>query len=45
MGVPPTGKTVELWGISIVRAENGKLAECWDGYDALSLPRQLGIMP
>lgn len=45
MGIPPTGKTVELQGISIVRAENGKLVECWDGYDSLGLLRQLGVMP
>ena len=43
MGIPPTGKTVEMQGISIVRAENGKLVECWDGYDTLSLLRQLGV--
>jgi steroid delta-isomerase-like uncharacterized protein len=45
MGIPPTGKRVELAGLSIVRAENGKLVECWDGYDSLSLMRQLGAVP
>ena len=45
MGIAPTGKKVELAGISILRAENGKLVECWDGYDSLSLMRQLGAVP
>ena len=45
MGIPPTGKRVELAGISIVRAENGKLVECWDGYDSVGLLRQLGVAP
>jgi steroid delta-isomerase-like uncharacterized protein len=45
MGIPPTGKKVELAGISIMRAEDGKLVECWDGYDSLSLMRQLGAVP
>ena len=43
MGIPPTGKRVEMHGISILRAENGKVVECWDGYDSLSLLRQLGV--
>lgn len=43
MGIPPTGKKIALEAISILRAENGKLVECWDGYDVLSVLRQLGV--
>ena len=45
MGIPPTGKEVTLPGISLVRIEQDKMAECWDGYDALGLLRQLGALP
>ncbi len=44
-GIPATGRKVELEGISVLRGENGKLAEIWDGYDVLTLMRQLGAVP
>jgi steroid delta-isomerase-like uncharacterized protein len=45
MGIPPTWREVSLTGISIMRVENGRIAEVWDGYDALSLMQQLGVVP
>ncbi len=44
-GIPATGRKVELEGIAVLRGENGKLAEIWDGYDVLTLLRQLGAVP
>ncbi len=42
---PPTGKQVEIKGITIHRIEDGKIAEEWERYDNLSVMQQLGIVP
>ena len=45
MGIKPTFKEVSVAGITILRIENGQVAEAWDGYDALGLMQQLGVIP
>ncbi len=40
---PPTGKQVEIKGITIHRIESGKIVEEWERYDNLSVMRQLGL--
>lgn len=30
MGIPATGKTVELGGTDIIRVQDGKIAEHWE---------------
>ena len=40
---PPTGKQVEIEGITIHRIEDGKIAEEWNSYDNLSVMQQLGL--
>lgn len=40
---PPTGKPVEVWGVTIAHFENGKLTEEWVGYDNQSFMEQLGF--
>ena len=42
---PPTGRQMELKGISISRIEGGKIVEDWDSYDNLSAMQQLGLVP
>lgn len=42
---PPTGKHIEVRGISVYRIEGGKIAEYWAIYDALGMMRQLGFIP
>lgn len=44
-GMPPTGKTVKMSGISMYRLADGKLAEGWVEYDQLGLMQQLGAIP
>ncbi len=44
MGVPATGKTIEVTGITIVRAANGKLIEGWQNWDMLQLMDQIREM-
>jgi steroid delta-isomerase-like uncharacterized protein len=42
---PPTGRQVELKGITISRIAGGKIVEDWDSYDNLSVLQQLGLAP
>ena len=42
---PPTGRQVELKGITISRVLGGKIVENWDSYDNLSILQQLGLAP
>ena len=40
---PPTGRQIEIKGITIHRIEDGKIAEEWERYDNLSIMQQLGL--
>ncbi len=40
---PPTGRQVEIKGITIHRIEGGKIAEEWERYDNLGVMQQLGL--
>jgi predicted ester cyclase len=42
---PPTGRQVELEGITIHRIEGGKIVEEWNQFDNLSILQQLGLAP
>lgn len=44
-GVAPTGKDLEVTGISIERLKDGRVVEDWTNWDALGLMRQLGVVP
>ena len=33
-----------LPGLEIVRISDGKLVEGWEGYDSMTMMRQLGVM-
>ncbi len=42
----PTGKTISVQVIDIFRHDaNGKLAECWSGFDVFGMLQQLGAIP
>lgn len=45
MGIPATGKKVEVAGYDIVRFEDDKAAEHWGVIDAAALMEQLGAAP
>jgi steroid delta-isomerase-like uncharacterized protein len=46
MGMPATGKSVEITGISIDRFDDdGKLVETWDQWDNAGFMTQLGLAP
>jgi steroid delta-isomerase-like uncharacterized protein len=42
---PPTGRQIELQGITIHRMEDGKIVEEWERYDNLGVMQQLGLAP
>ena len=42
-GIPATGKKARVMGISFNRMAEGKIAEMWVSWDALSLLKQLGV--
>jgi steroid delta-isomerase-like uncharacterized protein len=45
MGIPPTGKAVEVTGISIYRFAKGQIVEDWAEYDQLGMLTQMGVVP
>lgn len=44
-GIPPTGRSVVVSGMSIERVLNGRIVEGWNENDALGMLSQLGIFP
>ncbi len=45
MEIPPTGKTAEISGISIVRFQDGKALEEYSLTDMMAMFQQLGLAP
>jgi steroid delta-isomerase-like uncharacterized protein len=45
MGLPPTGKKIEMTGIEIFRLRDGKIVELWGEANLMGLLQQLGVMP
>ncbi len=45
MGVPASGRKVEVQGIAIDRVSDGKTVERWVQYDSAGLLQQLGVLP
>jgi len=45
MGIPPTGKSVNVTGIAIDHFENGQSVEHWEVFDQMGLMVQLGVIP
>src|SRR5918912_1252784 len=41
---PPTGKRMEITGITIKRFAGGKIVEAWTNFDALGMMQQLGVI-
>jgi predicted ester cyclase len=45
VGIPATGKRVEVGGMAILHVRGGKIAAQWTAADMLGLRQQLGAMP
>lgn len=44
MGMPASGRTVRLRGITMVRFAGGKIVEGWDNWDQLGMLQQIGAL-
>jgi len=45
MTLPPTGKRLDIWGMSMYRIEQGMAHEIWESFDMGEFLRQLGVLP
>lgn len=45
MGVPPTGRPIDVTGFDLFRIESGRIAELWQNWDQLGLMQQIGAIP
>jgi steroid delta-isomerase-like uncharacterized protein len=45
MGVAPTGRSVTMRGIDVIRFADGKISEFWYAEQMLELMQQLGVAP
>jgi steroid delta-isomerase-like uncharacterized protein len=44
LGMPPTGRAIEVSGMSIVRLEDGLMVEGWNEWDRLKFATALGVV-
>jgi len=44
MGIPATGKSIEMQGIDVVRIESGQIVEMWHIEDVLGMLIQIGVL-
>jgi predicted ester cyclase len=45
MGMPATGKSVDVRGFDCIRVVDGKIKEYWSVVDAMKMMMQMGLMP
>jgi predicted ester cyclase len=45
MGIPPSGRTVNVSLIDVVRISEGQVVEHWSVGDNLGMMQQLGVIP
>lgn len=45
MGIPATGRAIDIGGASIYRVHDGRMVEGWSLYDRVGMNQQLGLMP
>ncbi len=44
MTIPPTGKRIDLWGMSLYRMEDGMAKEIWESFDMMEFLGQWGVL-
>jgi predicted ester cyclase len=45
MGISPSGKQIEVSGMSMDRISGGKITENWVNWDTLEMLQQIGVIP
>ena len=44
MTIPATGKSIDIWGMSLYRMEDGMAKEIWERFDMMEFLGQLGVL-
>jgi steroid delta-isomerase-like uncharacterized protein len=44
LGLSATGNTVEFTGMCMTIAKDGKIVECWNSFDFLTMMQQIGLI-
>ncbi len=44
MSVPPSGRRIDLWGMSLCRIEGEMVAENWERFDMMEFLGQIGVI-
>jgi predicted ester cyclase len=44
VGMPPTGKTIDVLSVGMLRFKNGQAIERWGFSDSLTMMQQLGLL-
>ena len=44
MTIPPTGKRLDIWGMSMYRMDGGMATEIWERFDMMEFLGQLGVV-
>src|SRR5215217_7348889 len=45
MGIPPSGRRIEVSGMSMDRISRGRIVENWNNWEALEMMRQIDAIP
>lgn len=45
LGVTPTQKRVEMWGMGMARVAGDRIVEGWNAWDFMTLYQQVGMLP
>ena len=44
MTIPATGKSIDIWGMSMYRIQDGMAEEIWESFDMMEFLGQLGVL-
>ena len=44
MTIPPTGKSIDIWGMNMYRIRDGMAEEIWERFDMMEFLGQLGVL-
>ena len=44
MSVPPSGRRIDLWGMSLYRIKDGMATEIWESFERMEFLGKLGVM-
>jgi hypothetical protein len=44
MSVPPSGRRIDLWGMSLYRIKDGMATEIWESFERMEFLGRLGVM-